>query len=96
MFAKNIFYIHLRKKCYDDNNLCFLFECKDPDIWADFTQRDEYFWDEEVVEVFIDVDNVPEPYVKIEVSPVDIILIIIMLNVKILTCLQPQALICRD
>jgi hypothetical protein len=63
----------LVKACYDDSTLYFLFECKDPDIWADFTQRDEYLWNEEVVEVFIDVDDVPETYVEIEVSPANII-----------------------
>ena len=61
------------KACYDDNTLYFLFECKDPDIWADFTKRDEYLWNEEVVEIFIDVDDVPETYVEIEVSPSNII-----------------------
>lgn len=61
------------KACYDDRTLYFLFVCNDPDIWADFTQRDEYLWNEEVVEVFIDVDDVPETYVEIEVSPANII-----------------------
>ena len=57
------------KAGYDNNSLYFLFVCKDPDIWAKFTERDEYLWKEEVVEVFIDVDDVPETYVEIEVSP---------------------------
>ncbi|AKP50548.1 hypothetical protein CA2015_1098 [Cyclobacterium amurskyense] len=61
------------KASYDDKNLYFLFECKDPDIWAEFTQRDEYLWKEEVVEVFIDVDDEPETYVEIEVSPANIL-----------------------
>ena len=61
------------KACYDDNTLYFLFVCNDPDIWAAFTQRNEYLWQEEVVEVFIDVDDVRETYVEIEVSPANII-----------------------
>lgn len=61
------------KAAYDDHSLFFLFVCNDPDIWADFTQRDEYLWKEEVVEVFIDVDDNPETYVEIEVSPANII-----------------------
>lgn len=61
------------KASYDDKSLYFLFECKDPDIWAEFTQRDEYLWKEEVVEVFIDVDDAPETYVEIEVSPANIL-----------------------
>lgn len=63
----------LVKACYDNSTLYFLFQCKDHDIWAKFTQRDEYLWNEEVVEVFIDVDDVPDTYVEIEVSPANII-----------------------
>ncbi|WP_339923158.1 carbohydrate-binding family 9-like protein [uncultured Cyclobacterium sp.] len=61
------------KAGYDNNTLYFLFVCKDPDIWAKFTQRDEYLWKEEAVEVFIDVDNIPDTYVEIEVSPANIL-----------------------
>jgi len=43
------------KTCYDDSTLYFAFVCKDPDIWTSFTQRDEYLWEEEAVEIFIDV-----------------------------------------
>jgi len=57
------------KACYDDSMLYFVFICNDPDIWTSFTQRDEHLWEEEAVEVFIDVDDVPETYVEIEVSP---------------------------
>lgn len=59
--------------CYDDSTLYIAFICKDPDIWSSFTIRDEYLWEEEAVEVFIDVDKVPENYVEIEVSPANII-----------------------
>jgi len=61
------------KACYDKTNLYFLFECRDPDIWTSFTKRDEYLWKEEAVEVFIDVDEEPETYVEIEVSPANIV-----------------------
>ena len=59
--------------CYDDSTLYFAFICSDPDIWTSFTKRDEHLWEEEAVEVFIDVDDVPETYVEIEVSPDNIL-----------------------
>ncbi len=61
------------KTCYDDSTLYFFFVCNDPDIWTSFTQRDEHLWENEAVEIFIDVDDVPETYVEIEVSPANII-----------------------
>ena len=54
--------------CYDDSTLYIAFVCNDPDIWTSFTQRHEYFWEEEAVDVFIDLDDVSESYVEIEVS----------------------------
>ncbi|MCK5442032.1 MAG: carbohydrate-binding family 9-like protein [Maribacter sp.] len=61
------------KACYDNDNLYLAFSCKDPDIWTSFTQRDEHLWTEEAIEVFIDVDEEPENYVEIEVSPANIL-----------------------
>ena len=59
--------------CYDDSTLYIAFICKDPDIWTSYTQRDEYLWQEEAVEVFIDVDDEPDTYVEIEVSPANVL-----------------------
>lgn len=59
--------------CYDDSTLCIAFLCHDPDIWTTFQQRDEHLWTEEAVEVFIDVDAVPETYVEIEISPANVL-----------------------
>jgi hypothetical protein len=59
--------------CYDDSTLYIGFICSDPDIWTSFTQRDEHLWTEEAVEVFIDVDDVPNTYVEIEVSPANVL-----------------------
>jgi len=61
------------KACYDDSTLYFFFLCSDPDIWTSFTQRDEHLWENEAVEIFIDVDDVPETYVEIEVSPANVL-----------------------
>jgi hypothetical protein len=59
--------------CYDDSTLYIAFVCNDPDIWTSYTQRDDHLWEEEAVEIFIDVDDVPETYVEIEVSPANIL-----------------------
>lgn len=61
------------KACYDDSNLYFFFLCNDTDIWTSFSQRDEHLWENEAVELFIDVDDVPETYVEIEVSPANVL-----------------------
>lgn len=58
---------------YDDSTLYIAFICNDPDIWSSFTQRDQHLWKDEVVEVFIDVDNVMDTYVEIEVSPANVL-----------------------
>lgn len=55
--------------CYDDKNLYVGFVCNDSDIYSSFTERDQHLWQEEVVEAFIDVDDEPNTYVEIEVSP---------------------------
>lgn len=59
--------------CYDISTLYIAFICNDPDIWTNYTKRDEFLWQEEAVEVFIEVDDVPETYVEIEVSPANVV-----------------------
>lgn len=57
------------KTCYNDEYLYISFVCNDPDIWGDFTDRDQHLWTEEAIEVFIDTDDEMNTYVEIEVSP---------------------------
>lgn len=59
--------------CYDDSCLYIAFVANDKDIYSSFTGRDEHLWEEEAVEVFIDVDEEPNNYVEIEVSPNNIL-----------------------
>ncbi len=61
------------KGCYDDENIYFAFHCNDPDIWCNYTQRDEHLWKEEVIELFIDTDDTPEDYIEIEISPSNVL-----------------------
>jgi len=55
--------------CYNDTNLFIAFVCNDLDIFSSFTERDQHLWEEEAIEVFIDVDEEPNTYVEIELSP---------------------------
>jgi len=59
--------------CYNDSMLYIAFVCNDPDIWTDYSKRDDYLWQEEAVEVFIDTDDDPDTYVEIEVSPANVL-----------------------
>ncbi len=53
--------------------LYLAFDCRDQDIWAEFTERDQHLWKEEVVEVFIDTDEDHQNYFEIEVSPTNVL-----------------------
>jgi hypothetical protein len=59
--------------CYDDLNLYIAFVSNDKDIYSSFTMRDQHLWEEEAVEVFIDVDDDPNSYLEVELSPVNIL-----------------------
>jgi hypothetical protein len=58
---------------WDQDNLYIAFICKDPDVWGNFTDRDDHLWTEEAVEVFIDTDSISNTYVEIEVSPMNVL-----------------------
>jgi hypothetical protein len=61
--------------CYDDDALYIRFDCQDRDIWANYTQRDDPIYDEEVVEVFIAPGSAaPARYYEFEVSPNGVLL----------------------
>ncbi|MFA0733685.1 MAG: hypothetical protein OGMRLDGQ_000185 [Candidatus Fervidibacter sp.] len=54
---------------WDDRYLYIAFECEDKDIWATKTQRDDFLWEEEVVEVFIDPEGDGLNYYEFQVNP---------------------------
>jgi hypothetical protein len=56
--------------CYNDAALYLHFECEDPDIWGNYTERDDPIYDEEVVEVFFAPGTAtPKRYAELEISP---------------------------
>lgn len=54
---------------WDDDYLYVAFECEDPDVWSDLTDRDADLWEGEVVEVYLDPDGDGENYYEFEVNP---------------------------
>jgi hypothetical protein len=59
--------------CHDEAHLYIAFVNQDRNIWATFENRDDFLWEEEVVEVFIDTDEQPSTYIELEVSPKNVL-----------------------
>ncbi|MFH1808527.1 MAG: carbohydrate-binding family 9-like protein, partial [Pseudomonadota bacterium] len=57
---------------YDDKNLYLGFDCQDRDIWTSFRTRDDPIYNEEAVEIFIDVDGDLNTYVELQQSPANV------------------------
>ncbi len=56
---------------WDRDNLYVAFVAEDKDIWATMKQRDQWLWEEEVVEVFVDHDGDGRDYKEFEVNPLN-------------------------
>jgi len=65
---------------WDDTYLYVAFVCQDRDVWGVTTERDQPIYEQEVVEVFLDEDSDGIGYVEIEVSPLNAVLDLWMLN----------------
>jgi carbonic anhydrase/acetyltransferase-like protein (isoleucine patch superfamily)/bifunctional DNA-binding transcriptional regulator/antitoxin component of YhaV-PrlF toxin-antitoxin module len=61
------------KAAWDDRNLFLSFSCRDTDIWANYTQRDDPLYDEEVVEFFLCPTGDLRHYFEFEVSPANVV-----------------------
>ncbi len=68
------------KLLWDDNYLYVSFYCIDSDIWGITIERNKAIYRQEVVEVFVDADCDDYTYVEIEVSPLNAVLDLFMLN----------------
>ena len=66
-------YQSLVRTCYDSDNLYIAFVNGDKNIFTSYTQKDEFLWQDEVVEVFIDGDPGVSTYLELEVSPTNVI-----------------------
>ncbi|PYQ20641.1 MAG: hypothetical protein DMF79_09935 [Acidobacteria bacterium] len=58
---------------WDEAGLYVRFDARDPDPWSTMTRRDEHLWEEEVVEIFLDLDRSGKDYAEVEVSPANVI-----------------------
>jgi hypothetical protein len=58
---------------WNDMGLYVRFRATDPAPWHTYTQRDDPLWDEEVVEIFLDLDRSGRDYAEIEVSPANVV-----------------------
>ena len=58
---------------WDDAGLYPRWDATDPDPWWTMTKRDEWLWQEEVVEIFLDIDGSGTNYAEVEVSPGNVI-----------------------
>lgn len=58
---------------WDETGLYVRFDARDPDPWSTMTKRDEHLWEEEVVEIFLDLDRWGKDYAEVEVSPANVI-----------------------
>jgi hypothetical protein len=58
---------------WDNDRLYVAFTCVDPEPWGTLMQRDQFLWNEEVVEVFLDPDGDGHDYPELEVSPHNIV-----------------------
>jgi hypothetical protein len=53
--------------------LSLRFDARDPDPWHTMTGHDEHLWDEEVVEIFLDLARSGRDYAEIEINPAGVI-----------------------
>ena len=65
---------------WDDSYLYVSYDCEDDDIWGITTERDQDIYNQEVVELFVDAVCDGRGYVEIEVSPLNAVLDLYMLN----------------
>ncbi|MBM3458713.1 MAG: hypothetical protein FJX77_09305, partial [Armatimonadetes bacterium] len=61
------------KLCWDDQHLYLSYACKDADIWANYEDRDDPLYDEEVVEFFLCPTGNLQHYYEFEISPANVL-----------------------
>jgi hypothetical protein len=59
--------------CWDLAALHIRFDAVDPAPWHTMRTRDEHIWEEEVVEIFLDLDGSGRNYAELEISPANVV-----------------------
>jgi hypothetical protein len=58
---------------WNDRGVYVRFDAEDPAPWNTMTTRDEHLWDEEVVEIFLDLDRSGRHYAELEINPANVV-----------------------
>lgn len=58
---------------WDTQGLHVRFDADDDSPWHTMTRRDEHIWEEEVVEIFLDLDRSGRDYAELEISPANVV-----------------------
>jgi len=58
---------------WSDEGLLLRWDATDPDPWHTMTRRDEHIWEEEVVEIFLDLDRSGRQYYELEINPANVV-----------------------
>ena len=65
---------------WNPRGLYLRFDAKDDKPWNTMTRRDDHLWEEEVVEIFLDVNRSGKNYAEIEISPANVICDVLMIS----------------
>ncbi len=58
---------------WDASGLFLRFDADDASPWHTMTKRDEHLWEEEVVEIFLDLDRSGRDYAELEINPANVV-----------------------
>jgi hypothetical protein len=65
---------------WHERGLYLRFDADDRAPWYTLTQRDQHLWEEEVVEIFLDVTGSGRNYAEIEINPANVICDVLMVR----------------
>jgi hypothetical protein len=57
---------------WSERALFLRFDATDPDPWHTMARHDDHLWEEEVVEIFLDLDRSGRDYYELEISPANV------------------------
>jgi hypothetical protein len=66
-------YVTRFRALWSEVGLYLRFDATDPRPWHTMTRRDEHLWDEEVVEIFLDLDRSGRDYYELEINPANVV-----------------------
>jgi hypothetical protein len=58
---------------WNTEGLYVRFDATDSSPWNTMTRRDDHLWDEEVVEIFLDINRTGRHYAELEISPANVV-----------------------